>query len=114
MGDLEVDLDLLGETAGSLGMLMHEFDRAAVIVEDAESAIGRNAPLDEMREFVDEWKHNREKLLTSLRAVYEAYLYPFDEGAWVLSTSLPDPREADRWLPDLDELSAGLQLQATS
>lgn len=72
MGDLEVDLDLLGETAGSLGMLIHEFDRAAVIVEDAESAIGRNALLDEMREFVDEWKHNREKLLKSLQAVYEA------------------------------------------
>ena len=44
-------------------------------------------------------------------ADYIAYLYPFDEGAWVLSTSLPDPREADRWLADLDELSAGLQLQ---
>ena len=72
MGDPEVDLDLLGETAGSLGMLIHEFDRAAVIVEDAESAIGRNALLDEMREFVDEWQHNREKLLTSLQAVYEA------------------------------------------
>ncbi|RBY96704.1 hypothetical protein DQ237_08860 [Blastococcus sp. TF02-8] len=72
MGDLEVDLELLRETAGSLGMLMHEFERAADIVEDAESAIGRNALLDEMREFVDEWKHNREKLLKSLQAVYEA------------------------------------------
>ena len=72
MGDLQVDLDLLGETAGGIGMLMHEFERAATIVEDAESAIGRNALLDEMREYVDEWKHNREKLLTSLQAVYEA------------------------------------------
>jgi hypothetical protein len=72
VGDLEVDLDLLGETAGSLGMLMHEFERAATIVEDAESAIGRNALLDEMREYVDEWKHNREKLLKSIQAVYEA------------------------------------------
>lgn len=72
MGDLEVDLDLLGETAGSLGMLLHEFERAAAIVEDAGSAIGRNALLEEMREFVDEWQHNRKKLLTSLQAVYEA------------------------------------------
>jgi hypothetical protein len=72
VGDLEVDLDLLGETAGSLGMLMHEFDRAAAIVEDAEAAIGRNALLDEMHEFVEEWKHNREKLLQSLQAVYQA------------------------------------------
>ena len=71
MGDLEVDLDMLGETAGSLGMLIHEFDRAAAIVEDAETAIGRNALLDEMREFVEEWKHNRENLLQSMDAVYK-------------------------------------------
>jgi hypothetical protein len=72
VGDLEVDLGLLGETAGSLGMLVHEFERAAAIVEDAEPAIGRNPLLDEMREFVEEWEHNREKLLQSLEAVYEA------------------------------------------
>lgn len=71
MADLEVDLDLLGETAGSLGMLVHEFQRAAAIVEDAESAIGRNALLDEMREFVDEWSHKREKLVESINAVYQ-------------------------------------------
>jgi hypothetical protein len=40
-----------------------------------------------------------------------AYLFLFEEGAWVLSTSLPDPREAERWLADLDESSAGVQLQ---
>ena len=71
MGDLEVDLDLLGEAAGSLGMLIHEFDRASAVVEDAESAIGRNALLEELRAFVDEWKHNREKLLGSMDAVYK-------------------------------------------
>ncbi len=71
MADLEVDLDLLGETAGSLGMLVHEFQRAAAIVEDAESAIGRNALLDEMREFVDEWSHKREKLVESINAVHQ-------------------------------------------
>ena len=72
MSDLVVDEELLGETAGSLGMLIHEFGRTADILEDAEPAIGRNALLDEMRDFVDEWKHNRDKLLRSLRAVYEA------------------------------------------
>jgi ferritin len=71
VADLEVDLGLLGETAGSLGMLLHEFQRAADIVEDAESAIGRNALLDEMREFVDEWTHKREKLVESINAVYQ-------------------------------------------
>lgn len=72
MADLVVDTVLLAETAGSLGMLVHEFQRAADIVDDAGPAIGRNVLHDEMREFVDEWKHNREKLLTSLQAVYEA------------------------------------------
>ena len=42
---------------------------------------------------------------------YLGYVYPFEEGAWLLSTALPDPREAERWLPDLDELVAGLRLQ---
>ena len=72
MADIEVDLALLRETAGGLGMLLHEFERAAAVVEDAEQAIGRNALLDGMREFVDEWEHNRGKLLASIQAVYEA------------------------------------------
>ncbi|MCA0146558.1 hypothetical protein [Blastococcus sp. LR1] len=72
MADIVVDLPLLRETAGGLGMLMHEFQRSAAIVEDAEPAVGRNALLDELREFVDEWTCNREKLLQSLQAVYEA------------------------------------------
>ena len=72
MADIEVDLPLLRETAGGLGMLVHEFQRSAAIVEDAEPAVGRNALLDELREFVDEWSCNREKLLASLQAVYEA------------------------------------------
>ena len=40
-----------------------------------------------------------------------AYLLPFDGGAWMLSTAIPDPREAERWLADLDELAAGVQLR---
>jgi hypothetical protein len=47
-------------------------------------------------------------------ADYIAYVFPFDEGAWLLSTSLPDPREAERWLADLDQLSAGVQLRETA
>ena len=71
MADLVVDLDLLAETAGGLGMLVHEFERASDIVADHEPAIGRNALLDEMREFVDGWRRNREKLRTALRSLYE-------------------------------------------
>lgn len=46
-------------------------------------------------------------------ADYIAYVVPFEEGAWALSVSFPDPRDAERWLPELDALSAGVQLQAT-
>lgn len=70
MGDLEVDLDLLGETAGSLGMLLHEFSRASAIVETAEDAVGRNELLDELRAFVSDWRHKRELLIESVDAVY--------------------------------------------
>jgi hypothetical protein len=99
MADLVVDTVLLLETAGSLGMLMHEFERAADIVEDAGPAIGRNALLEGMREFVDEWKHNREKLLTSLQAVYEAatqsreaYIQADNELAASIQTATEDCR----------------------
>ncbi|MCA0146561.1 hypothetical protein [Blastococcus sp. LR1] len=40
-----------------------------------------------------------------------AYVFPCEEGAWALTTSLPDPREAELLLADLDELAAGLQLR---
>ncbi|NEK86961.1 hypothetical protein GCU60_14545 [Blastococcus saxobsidens] len=39
-----------------------------------------------------------------------AYVFPGDDGAWALTTSLPDPREAELLLADLDELAAGVQL----
>jgi hypothetical protein len=47
------------------------------------------------------------------RAVYDhiAYVFPFPAGAWVLSTALTDPREAERLLPDLDHFAAGVRLQ---
>ncbi|WP_104524984.1 hypothetical protein [Blastococcus atacamensis] len=40
-----------------------------------------------------------------------AYLFPCDEGAWALTTSLPDPHEAELMLADLDQLAASVQLQ---
>ncbi|RZU32714.1 hypothetical protein [Blastococcus saxobsidens] len=40
-----------------------------------------------------------------------AYVFPGDEGAWALTTSLPDPRETELLLSDLDELAAGVRLQ---
>jgi hypothetical protein len=42
---------------------------------------------------------------------YVSYVFPFDGAAWVLSVSFLDPRQADRWLEELDTLAAGVQLQ---
>jgi hypothetical protein len=38
------------------------------------------------------------------------FVLPFDEAAWLLSVSFPDPRDAERWLPELDALVAGVQV----
>lgn len=99
MADIEVDLPLLRETAGGLGVLLHEFERAADIVEDAEPAIGRNALLQEMRAFAGEWRCNRQKLLTSIQAVYEAateshdaYVQVDDELARSIQTATEECR----------------------
>ena len=99
MADLVVDTVLLQETAGSLGMLVHEFARAADIVADAGPAIGRNVLRDEMYAFVDEWTHTREKLLASLQAVYEAatssreaYVQADDGLAAAIQTATEDCR----------------------
>ncbi len=70
VGDLEVPLDLLGETAGSLGMLLHECTRASSTLETAEDAVGDNALLDELRTFVSEWPHKRQLLIESVDAVH--------------------------------------------
>jgi hypothetical protein len=42
------------------------------------------------------------------------YVLPFDEAAWLLSVSFPDPRDADRWLPELDALVDGVQVTGGS
>ena len=42
------------------------------------------------------------------------YVVPFEEAAWVFSVAFPDPRDADRWLPELDELTSGVQVRAAA
>ena len=69
--DLRVDLTLLGDTAGSLGMLLHEFERASSIVDDLSDVVGDNPLMDELNQFVDEWKHKRKLLVESIEAVYK-------------------------------------------
>jgi hypothetical protein len=39
---------------------------------------------------------------------YVTYVFPFDEAAWLLSVAFADPRDADRWLAELDALADGV------
>jgi hypothetical protein len=41
---------------------------------------------------------------------FVTYVLPFDDAAWLLSVSFPDPREAEQWLPELDALVAGIEI----
>jgi hypothetical protein len=40
-----------------------------------------------------------------------AYVFPFDDAALVLSVSFLDPLQSAQWLPELDVLAGGVQLQ---
>jgi hypothetical protein len=42
---------------------------------------------------------------------FVAYFFPFHDASWVLSVSFLDPLQAERWLPELDALAAGVQLR---
>lgn len=72
MGDeLHVDLDLLGQTAGSLGMLIEEFHRASDIAKGEQSHLGSPTVIDGMEDWVSAWDKHREDLLKSMQAVYD-------------------------------------------
>ena len=47
---------------------------------------------------------------TRAAADHLTWLVPYDEAGWLLSLSFPDPRQADRWLPDLDALAAAVRV----
>ncbi|MGY1703943.1 hypothetical protein ACI79C_05155 [Geodermatophilus sp. SYSU D00697] len=38
------------------------------------------------------------------------YVFPFTEAAWLLSVAFPDPRDTEQWLPELDALASGVQV----
>jgi hypothetical protein len=71
MADLEVDLGLLERTAGSLGMLIEEFDNCSKIVNSAQAAVGEPALVAALDSFAGNWAVHRESLLSSMQAVYQ-------------------------------------------
>jgi hypothetical protein len=68
---LKVDLSLLESTAGSLALLVHEFDQAGEIVDENHDCIGEPTLLSTMGDFASDWKTHRENLLKSMDSVYK-------------------------------------------
>jgi hypothetical protein len=95
----------------SLDDLVEEFllpDEHHLVPPQVELATGRGLAQVRLRQRA--WTDD-----TRTVADYLSWLLPFqgDDGgtAWLLSVSFPDPRDADRWLDELDALAAGVQLQ---
>lgn len=71
MADLVVDLGLLESTAGSLSMLMEEFNNASKIVDDYQGDVGDPKLLSALNDFAGNWKVHRQTLLSSMQSVYK-------------------------------------------
>jgi uncharacterized protein YukE len=71
MADLEVDLGLLERTAGSLSMLIEEFDNCSKIVNSAQASVGDPALVAALDSFAGNWTAHREDLLSSMQAVLQ-------------------------------------------
>jgi hypothetical protein len=69
MTDLEVDLGLLERTAGSLSMLIEEFDNYSKVVTSAQSAVREAALVAALDSFAGNWAAHRQDLLSSMQAV---------------------------------------------
>lgn len=71
MADLVVDLNLLETTAGALGLLIEEFTNASKIVTAHEADIGDATLNSALQSFASDWQVHREKLVSSMQAVYK-------------------------------------------
>lgn len=69
--DLQVDLQLLAETATELGLLIEEFDKAGEIAGHGEDAVGSSEVRSSLHGFVDNWSVHRKDLLGAMQAVYK-------------------------------------------
>jgi hypothetical protein len=71
VGDLEVDLALLEQTATELGLLIEELNRAGDIARDGEDAVGAPSVRSALHGFVSDWQVHRKDLPESMHAVYQ-------------------------------------------
>ena len=71
-GIYKYDLDDLGEATDGLGTLKSNFENASQVREGYDGAMGYDDLRDAVEEFVDNWKHNRERQLETLGSAQEA------------------------------------------
>jgi flagellar biosynthesis chaperone FliJ len=69
MSDLVVDFTLLNTSVKQLAAIQDEFRNLDEWKEDITSVVGASELKDAMKEFIDNWDNNREKLLESLETV---------------------------------------------
>lgn len=71
-GIYKYDVDDLGDTAGGLRTLKSDFENASSLRSQASGAMGYDDLRGAVQEFVDNWKHNRERQLEAIDAAAEA------------------------------------------
>jgi hypothetical protein len=70
-GDLVVDLPLLEQTAGSLSMLIEEFNNAGKIVSSYHASVGDPTLTGALDDFANDWSVHRKDLVSSMQSVYQ-------------------------------------------
>lgn len=71
-GIYKYDVDDLGETASGLRTLQSDFEHASSMRSQAAGAMGYSDLRGAIEEFVDNWKHNRDRQLEAIGAAAEA------------------------------------------
>jgi hypothetical protein len=66
------DLEDLSEAASGLATLKSDFEQASAVREEANDAFGYSDVQGAVQDFVDNWKHNRERQLETLTSAQEA------------------------------------------
>jgi hypothetical protein len=72
MGTKIYDVPILEATANGLAQLRSDFETASAVREEAASAFGYEGLAGAVEEFVDNWKHNRERQLETIDGVQKA------------------------------------------
>jgi hypothetical protein len=67
--DLQVDYDLLATSAKQLGQIRREFKELEDWKQDVKSMLGDSRVQSAMGDFVDNWDHNRKRLVKEIEEV---------------------------------------------